>query len=159
MNRQWVHTVFSKMLSGRRAKDTTPERTLRKALFSRGLRYRLHRPIVGRTTADIVFPGARLAVFVDGCFWHGCPHHGRSRFTGPNAQLWRLKLRRNRLRDSRITRILKMQGWRVLRFWECSISTSPATAANKVLRCVQAAAATRTRQRESRHGGDEPPRL
>ncbi|MBL9200931.1 MAG: DNA mismatch endonuclease Vsr [Opitutaceae bacterium] len=65
---------------------------------------------------DFVFPELKLAVFVDGCFWHGCPVHG----TQPrqNARFWREKIARNRARDRRVTRELRNRGWRVLRIWE-----------------------------------------
>ena len=77
---------------------------LRKALHAAGGRFRLHRQIAKGCTPDIVLPGRRLAVFVDGCFWHGCPTHGRKTpWTGPNAELWEEKMRRNAERDQRST--------------------------------------------------------
>ena len=76
--------------------------------------WRRQRPLPGRP--DFVFPAKRLVVFVDGCFWHGCPRHG----TQPkgNAAFWRAKFRRNQERDRRDTRRLRGAGWRVLRLWE-----------------------------------------
>lgn len=100
-------------------KDTGPEMTLRKALWHTGLRYRLQKKVAG-ATPDIVFPGSSVAIFVDGCFWHGCPNH----YTAPenNADFWRDKLERNRERDQRDNRTLENAGWTVLRFWECQIN-------------------------------------
>ena len=94
---------------------TRPERALRSELHRRGLRFRVNvRGMPGRP--DIVFSRARLAVQVDGCFWHGCPDHG----TRPkaNAEWWNQKIDANRERDSRSDRLLHEQGWLVLRVWE-----------------------------------------
>jgi DNA mismatch endonuclease (patch repair protein) len=76
--------------------------------------WRRGRPLPGRP--DLVFPKERIAVFVDGCFWHGCPQHGRT----PRSRqgYWREKLARNRARDREAARLLREKGWRVLRFWE-----------------------------------------
>ena len=76
--------------------------------------WRRHQPVFGKP--DFVFPKLRLAVFVDGCFWHGCPRHA----TKPrhNAAFWRRKLAANRTRDRRVNRTLRAAGWRVLRIWE-----------------------------------------
>ncbi len=84
-----------------------------------GFRYRIHRAPVPalRRKADIVFGPARLAVFVDGCFWHGCPDHGRRRHD-VNGWYWPDKIARNRLRDDDTDRALTAAGWRVLRVWE-----------------------------------------
>lgn len=73
---------------------------------------------------DFVFREAQLAVFVDGCFWHG---HGCNRNLSPkgNAAYWRDKILRNRLRDEQVTRALRKSGWRVARFWECTLAKSP----------------------------------
>ena len=106
--------------TGRR--DTGPERRLRSALHARGLRFFVDRsPIAGmRARADLVFPGKRVAVFVDGCFWHGCPIHG----TTPknNAAWWRAKLYANQERDLRVAAHLRDAGWSVVRVWEhCSL--------------------------------------
>jgi DNA mismatch endonuclease, patch repair protein len=98
---------------------TGPELQLRRELHRRGLRYRLHRRIVPghpRRTVDIVFGPARVAVFVDGCFWHGCPDHGN--LPTNNADWWRDKLATNVQRDRETDRALKAAGWRVVRVWE-----------------------------------------
>ena len=76
--------------------------------------WRRHRPLFGKP--DFVFPALKLAVFVDGCFWHGCPIHGTRPRT--NAAFWRKKISTNRTRDRLVTRTLRARGWRVLRIWE-----------------------------------------
>lgn len=96
-----------------RGKDTTPELTLRKALWRLGLRYRLHCKLPGKP--DIVFVSARVAVFVDGCFWHGCPQHGSIPKT--NRKFWKEKINGNIVRDKEVTAKLEELGWTVLRFW------------------------------------------
>jgi len=103
-----------------RRKDTGPERQVRELLHARGLRYRVDLPIkLGSfrpIRPDIVFTRARLAIFIDGCFWHCCPDHkGRPR---KNAHYWGPKLDGNAARDRQQTETLTEAGWRVLRFWE-----------------------------------------
>lgn len=103
-----------------RRRDTAPERGIRRLLHARGLRYRVDLPIrVGHARPvrpDLVFTRARLAVFVDGCFWHGCPDHkGRPK---KNAHYWGPKIAGNIDRDERQTEALAEAGWAVLRFWE-----------------------------------------
>ncbi len=109
---------------------------LRQAIHALGLRFRLHRRI-DRYRPDLVLPKYRAAVFVDGCFWHACPLHGPKKFHGPNAQRWTEKLATNQARDVAANAAVIQAGWRVLRIWECEIKTSPATAAQTVLRFVQ----------------------
>lgn len=103
-----------------RGHDTKPERMLRKALWAAGLRYRIKNSLPGKP--DIVFPSVRLAVFVDGCFWHGCPEH----MTWPknNADFWRRKIERNIERDREVEVALEELGWRWLRFWEHEVQTN-----------------------------------
>ena len=96
-------------------KDSVAEVTLRTALFDRGLRYRLHRRIEG-VVVDVVFVAARVAVFIDGCFWHGCPRHAT--FPKSNQSYWLPKLAENKERDQRQTAKLQAAGWRVIRAWE-----------------------------------------
>lgn len=100
-----------------RQKGTDAELSLRKALHARGLRYRLHVPLLTkpRRVADIVFASARVAIFVDGCFWHGCPDHAS--WPKSNAQFWRDKIETNRARDADTDRRLRASGWRVVRIW------------------------------------------
>jgi DNA mismatch endonuclease (patch repair protein) len=79
-------------------------------------------------------PSQRLAIFVDGCFWHGCPVHGRrSRFTGPNAALWEEKMLRNAERDRRSTVLAQEDGWNVIRVWECEVRVDPSSVAASLL--------------------------
>ncbi|WP_330330641.1 very short patch repair endonuclease [Streptomyces sp. NBC_00536] len=108
----------SRRMSGQPSRDTGVEKALRSALFAAGLRYRVHRrPLKGvRREADIVFGPARVAVFVDGCFWHGCPEH----VTWPknNAEFWRTKIEGNRARDLDTDARLAEAGWLSVRVWE-----------------------------------------
>ena len=106
-------------MSEQRREGTGPEIALRRALHSLGLRYRLHRaPVIGlRRKADIVFGPARVAVFVDGCFWHGCPEHGRRRHD-VNGWYWPGKIARNQRRDEDTDQALSSAGWAVVRVWE-----------------------------------------
>ena len=93
-------------------KDT--ELKLASILRAHGIKgWRRHRPLPGKS--DFVFPRARLAVFVDGCFWHGCPKHGRK--PESNRSYWLPKLERNKQRDRTVSRRLRRAGWRVLRLW------------------------------------------
>lgn len=99
-------------------RDTAPEKALRSELHKKGLRYRVDiRPIKElNRRADIVFISAKVAIFVDGCFWHGCPIHGTQ--AKANAEFWRNKIRRNQARDKETNQLLKKAGWQVVRVWE-----------------------------------------
>ncbi|MGV9403761.1 very short patch repair endonuclease [Streptomyces sp. NPDC003667] len=105
-------------MSRQGSRDTTPEIAVRRLLHASGLRYRVNVPVPGmpRRTIDIVFGKHKIAVFMDGCFWHGCPEHA----TQPkaNAEWWRAKLDKNMARDIQTTEHLTTAGWTVLRFWE-----------------------------------------
>jgi DNA mismatch endonuclease, patch repair protein len=103
----------SKLMSAIRSKDTAPEIALRKALFAKGYRYRIH---YGPKKIDIAFPSKRLAIFIDGCFWHVCPVH--SHIPKTNQNYWVPKLERNVNRDKTVAQELIAEGWEVLRFWE-----------------------------------------
>src|SRR5690349_17954597 len=105
-------------MSGQRTTGTAAEMALRRELHRRGLRYRVDRaPVPGlRRRADLVFTAARVAVFVDGCFWHSCPEHGT--YPKANAAWWTAKLNRNVERDRDTDRRLRAAGWLVLRIWE-----------------------------------------
>ena len=130
----WVSTREGRHLAGRRRVNTTPELVLRRALHAAGGRFRLHRRLAFRCTPDIVLPGRRLAVFVDGCWWHSCPAHGhKGPFNGPNASLWDAKMARNRERDAYATATAESLGWIVVRVWECVIKTDPDAVAQRVL--------------------------
>ncbi|MBT2449370.1 very short patch repair endonuclease [Streptomyces sp. ISL-43] len=108
----------SARMSRQASRNTTPELAVRRLLHASGLRYRVNVPVPGipRRTIDIAFGSNRIAVFLDGCFWHGCPQHA----TQPkaNAEWWRSKLEKNMARDHETTTHLESIGWTVLRFWE-----------------------------------------
>lgn len=97
-----------------RGQDTGPELALRRLCWAAGLRYRLKAKLIGKP--DFVFPREKVAVFIDGCFWHGCPSH----YTAPatRSEFWKSKLEANRRRDVKVTNALAESGWIVLRFWE-----------------------------------------
>lgn len=118
-----------------KGRDTKPELALRRAVHALGLRYRVAaRPLPGvRRTADLVFSRAKVAVFVDGCFWHGCPEHHTVAAT--NAAFWAEKIRRTRERDVEINRLLSEAGWLSVRVWE---HEDPHQAADRVARQVRA---------------------
>jgi DNA mismatch endonuclease (patch repair protein) len=101
-----------------RSANSGPERRLRSALHRSGIRFRvlMRVPIERGVRVDIAFPRARLAVFVDGCFWHGCPRH--SRIPGTNREYWAMKIARNQERDQRDDASVRACGWSVLRIWE-----------------------------------------
>jgi DNA mismatch endonuclease (patch repair protein) len=107
---------------------------LRKALHAAGGRFRLHPRLAKGCTPDLVLPRRGVAVFVDGCYWHSCPLHGRrTPFTGPNAALWEQKMHRNRQRDATATSIAEDLGWTVVRLWEHEVTQDPLTCAQRVL--------------------------
>jgi DNA mismatch endonuclease, patch repair protein len=122
---------------GRR--DTAPELALRSELHRRGLRFRVDRvPMRGmRSRADLVFGPARVAVYVDGCFWHSCPEHGT--MPKANAEFWGRKLARNRERDAATNQLLGELGWAVLRFWEHEDHVAAADSVEHVVRSRLAA--------------------
>lgn len=107
----------SQLMASVRQRDTEPEQHLRRALWAAGCRYRKQAALPGRP--DLAFPGARLLVFVDGCYWHGCPHHYSS--PASNRPFWIEKLQANAERDQRKDAELIALGWRVLHVWECEV--------------------------------------
>lgn len=109
-------------MSSIRGKNTRPELMLRKRMFAAGLRYRLDYRI-GRYRADIAFPTKKVAIMVDGCFWHCCPKCFR--MPRSNVGYWRKKFRENRARDRRAGRMLVKNGWKLMRFWEHFIKERP----------------------------------
>ncbi|WP_411086971.1 very short patch repair endonuclease [Streptomyces sp. 061-3] len=138
----------SARMSRQASRNTNPEVAVRKLLHASGYRYRLNErvPNMSRRTIDIAFTRAKVAVFLDGCFWHGCPDHA----TQPkaNAEWWRQKLDRNMARDAETTEHLTAAGWKVLRFWE---HEAPIRVAEQVAKVVdQERSARRARQ----EGGD-----
>ncbi|NVP54747.1 very short patch repair endonuclease [Mycoplana rhizolycopersici] len=109
----------SLMMSGIRGKNTKPEILIRKALFARGWRYRLHdKRLPGKP--DLVFPRLRAVVFVDGCFWHGHTCH-LFRLPSSRVDFWTEKIARNRQRDVEVRKALDGLGWRHLTVWECAL--------------------------------------
>jgi len=123
----------SRIMRAIRRKDTKPELLLRGALSALGLhhRYRLHRKDLPGTP-DVVFPRARVAVFVDGDFWHG----RRRKLPANNKELWHEKFRRNRERDRRVDLELEAMGWLPLRFWESDVNADAPAIASRVLAIV-----------------------
>ncbi|GAA3794270.1 very short patch repair endonuclease [Sphaerisporangium flaviroseum] len=130
-------------MQANKGRDTKPELALRSAVHALGLRYRVSvRPLPEvRRTADLVFTKAKLAVFLDGCFWHGCPdHHTKS---ATNAAYWAEKIVRNRERDAETDRKLTEAGWQIMRVWE---HENPKEAAVHIAEQVQS-----IRQKDSAH--------
>lgn len=124
-----------------RSRDTKPELDVRRLLHANGLRYRVHRAVPShpRRTIDIAFPGARIAVFIDGCYWHACPVHGKTPAT--NSDWWREKIGRNKSRDVETNQALESQGWTVLRYWE---HEDPVAVSAQITEVVRGYGATRT---------------
>jgi DNA mismatch endonuclease (patch repair protein) len=123
-----------------RSRDTSPELAVRRLVHASGLRYRVAAPPISglRRTADLLFRPAKVAVFIDGCFWHSCPEHATS--PKANSQYWGPKLARNRERDAETNEILRADGWTVLRYWE---HEDPQAVAEDVVATVRAHRAQR----------------
>ena len=115
-------------------RDTAPEKAIRSAIHSRGLRFRIDsKPIKElNRRADIVLRSVKVAIFIDGCFWHGCPIHGTQ--AKANAEFWCSKIKRNQERDADTTRQLKEAGWKVIRVWE---HEDPMEAAEKIYNSIR----------------------
>jgi DNA mismatch endonuclease (patch repair protein) len=106
-------------MKANRSRDTHPELAVRRLLHREGHRYRVSHPVIAagrRIRPDITFSAMRIAVFIDGCYWHGCPVHGT--LPRSNAAYWSEKFARNRSRDERDSSALEAEGWTVLRYWE-----------------------------------------
>ncbi|MEX2457764.1 MAG: very short patch repair endonuclease [Actinomycetota bacterium] len=148
-----------KRMRATKQRDTAPELALRSELHRSGLRYVVDRRLDGiRGRADIVFVRPRVVVYVDGCYWHGCPRHA----TAPKANKlwWARKLASNRRRDAATDTLLRRTGWTILRFWEHEV---PSEAAAHVLRLIDQASRNgvkgasgldQTRASISRHGSE-----
>jgi DNA mismatch endonuclease, patch repair protein len=106
----------SEIMSAIRSKNTKPELALRQLLRSSGHRYRIH---YGEENIDVAFPSQKIAIFVDGCFWHGCPIH--SHIPKTNVEYWKTKLERNIKRENLRNKRLESDGWTVIRLWEHDI--------------------------------------
>lgn len=124
-----------------RQKNTSAESALRRELHARGIRYRIHVPVLTkpRRVADVAFSGLRVAVFVDGCFWHGCPLHAT--WPKENAEFWRAKILANQARDRDTDERLRAEGWKVVRVWA---HEEPKVAAARIAHVVE-------RRRERMH--------
>lgn len=119
MTESWASSPGTRAsMKSNRRRDTKPELAIRRLLHARGLRYRVDVPLEfdRRRRADIVFPAAKLIVFIDGCFWHGCQEHYSVPVT--NAEFWATKRAKNVQRDEETTDILTGSGWTVKRYWE-----------------------------------------
>jgi DNA mismatch endonuclease (patch repair protein) len=125
--------IRSKIMAAVRSEgNRTTEVVLGKLLWTAGLwGYRKHWPVTGKP--DFAWPGRKVAVFVDGCFWHGCAKC-RSLPTS-NVEFWRNKIETNQKRDRRITRLLRRQGWKVVRIWECCVKRP--SALRRIARLVE----------------------
>ena len=128
----WVSTGAGKHLARRKKLGTAPEMALRRAVHARGLRYRVNVALSKSCRPDLLFRRGKVAVFVDGCFWHGCPRHGRSTFSGPNRALWEAKLRRNRRSDDHADLAARQLGFAVVRIWECEVRLALAAALERI---------------------------
>jgi DNA mismatch endonuclease (patch repair protein) len=126
----------SRRMSKVRQSGTDAEIALRREMYRNGLRYRVNVEVLKnpRRVVDIAFPRHKIAILVDGCFWHGCPQHA----TWPkrNADFWRQKIEANQLRDSDTNARLRKDGWTVLRFWE---HESPIAAAQTISHVISTA--------------------
>lgn len=133
-----------------RSRDTRPELELRRQLRLAGARgYRIHRKsLPGRP--DISFGPARVAVFVDGCFWHGCPECFRMPRT--RTEFWRQKIERNQARDARDQRALEAMGWTVLRYWECDVRRRAPDIGAQLVQSVRPRQTATLRQSSERTG-------
>ena len=117
-----------------RQRDTSAESALRRELHALGLRYRVQVPVLikPRRVADVIFAGPRVAIFVDGCFWHGCPTHAS--WPKKNAEFWRAKIVANQERDQDTDARLRADGWEVVRVWA---HEQPRDAALRIARFVR----------------------
>jgi len=119
----------SKVMASIRGKNTRPEVTIRKILWKKGMRYRLHNKSVFGTP-DISLKKRKIAIFVDGCFWHGCNRCYKEPKT--NVEFWRNKIIQNKKRRIKVRRHLKKEGWRILEFWEHEINSDPVLVSKKI---------------------------
>lgn len=120
----------SKVMSSIRGKNTKPELIVRRILWSTGLRYRIHdKTIFGKP--DISNKKKKLAIFVDGCFWHGCKRCYREPTT--NTDFWKQKIQNNKKRRKQVIKFLKREDWKILEFWEHEINGKPEIVVKKIL--------------------------
>lgn len=120
----------SKVMASIRGKNTRPEIMIRKMLWQKGLRYRIHdRSIIG--TPDISSKKEKLAIFIDGCFWHGCKRCYKE--PKSNVGFWRKKILNNRKRRNSVRTQLRGEGWNVQEFWEHQVNSNPQSIINSIL--------------------------
>ena len=115
-----------------KGRNTKLERTVRKQIWSKGFRYRIEHGLPGKP--DIVFPFYRVAVFIDGCFWHRCPQHYQIPET--NRKFWEDKLSKTRRRDREVNNRLRREGWKVIRVWEHKIKKNPERTADGIIKAL-----------------------
>jgi DNA mismatch endonuclease (patch repair protein) len=128
-------SVRSRVMASIRSKDTAPELTVRRLLWARGSRFRVHdRSVIG--APDISNKARKVAVFVDGCFWHGCGKCYKEPTT--NVAFWREKVRRNQKRRLTVRTDLRERGWKVLEIWEHSVNSSPTKVVDRIRRSMLA---------------------
>ena len=130
--------AVTRQMRGNKRRDTRPELRVRRVLHAAGLRFRVDFTVTTsdrRVRVDIAFSAAKLAIFVDGCFWHGCPLHGHT--PGVNAAYWTAKLTRNRERDEAVNQSLREQGWQVMRIWEHETTADALSAVQTHLAAVR----------------------
>jgi DNA mismatch endonuclease (patch repair protein) len=121
----------SQIMQAIRSKDTKIEMALRKELRRKGYRYRKHHSkLMGKP--DIVFVKDKVAIFIDSCFWHGCPYHCRMPRT--NRAYWNAKIKRNKRRDKEVTKWYKTNGWTILRFWEHGLKKSVKKCVKRIIK-------------------------
>jgi DNA mismatch endonuclease (patch repair protein) len=123
----------SEVMRSVRSKNSSLERIVRSELHKRGLRFRLHYPLLGKP--DIVFVRSRLVIFIDSCFWHGCPEHVR--MPNSNRDYWTQKIARNIKRDIQVNTAYKDIDWSVMRFWEHEIKNNLKRCIDKIERKVR----------------------
>lgn len=130
-------------------KDTSAEMAIRRELHRRGFRYRVDYTVLRkpRRTADLAFPKLKIAVFIDGCFWHGCPEHGT--WPKQNAEFWRQKIEANISRDEDTNERLSGLDWRVIRIWE---HEAPEAAVERIVKVVSKAKNGRESKQNRREG-------
>ena len=127
--------VRSQIMAAVRSRgNTTTELAFGKLLWASGVRgYRKHWKVAGKP--DFAWPGRKIAVFVDGCFWHGCVRC--KTLPDTNVEFWRKKIETNQARDKRVRKLLRMDGWTVLRFWEHGVKRNPSKVVRKIVAAVK----------------------
>ncbi|MGY0556569.1 very short patch repair endonuclease [Lysobacter sp. A421] len=142
--------IRSRMMSSIRGKDTQPELIVRRYLHASGFRFRLHRKdLPGRP--DLVLPKWRVALFVNGCFWHGHQKCRYFRLPGTRPEFWKAKIQGNRDRDARAEKLLSEQDWRVLTIWECALRDCPEEALQQLSMLIRSSVAAAEIRSEIAH--------